>query len=672
MILSNRHKVSIIIPVYNDSEMLNKTLSALEKQDYPKDEYEVIVVDNGSTDDSVDVVKKFENVKIVFEHENLSSPYSARNRGIERAEGDIIVLLDATCVPCHGWLKEGINCLCSEEADIVGGKVIFDYGDGISTAKLFDAFTKVNMEKAIKERKAAMTANLFIRRKVFDSTGFFVEGIRSGGDTSWTKKATDSGFKLVFCPEAYVLKPARDLYELLKKQWRVSLGQPYIWAESGTQIGFPDVLLIFLKMLIPRPAFLREITDKCRDEGMQKYLLQLIIIYLILKIISGFANYAAIVKMAFMGRSGDVSSFESAIERNVKIKEEVMLRGNDLKNRPFVSIIIPCYREKDFIAKCLDSLLDNDYPHEKLEILVMDGGSEDGTREIVEEYGKKYPFIFLKDNPGRYPPSALNIGIKNSRGEIIIRCDAHAVYEKGYIRKLTARLTADKSIGNAGGLWINSPASGNAKAKAIAYTLGCKFCVGPNRYRTGVAKASFVDTVPFGAWRREVFDEIGLFNEEFLRAQDLEFNARLTKGGYKVLLDPEIKSCYFPRSSFKKLFRMMCQCGYWKNFVNKKLKIISSSRQLAPPVLLLYLVSLVFLALKSNWFFIPLIAYMLLLIYFSAFVAVKNRDIKIMPLSALTLLVSHTGYGLGYLKGFWDFFIRKKQNPEKSRARLTR
>ena len=342
-----------------------------------------------------------------------------------------------------------------------------------------------------------------------------------------------------------------------------------------------------------------------------------------------------------------------------------------MKRVPFISIIIPCFQERDFIGKCLDSLIENSYPRDLIEIFVVDGGSADGTRDIVKKYQGRHPCIKLKDNPDRFPPSAMNRGIKESRGDIIIRCDAHASYEKDYIQKLADWLVKDATIGNAGGIWINKPASDSIKAEAIAGALSSPLCVGPNRYRTGAKEAVFVDTVPFGAWRREIFDEVGLFNEEFLRAQDLEFNMRLRKAGYKVLLDPGIKSCYFPRDGFLKLFRMMYQIGYWKNFVNKKLKIISSARQFFPPLFVLYLAALAVLLPVSVSFIIPLGIYAIIVSGASLAITLKMRKPVIFPYCAAVFFLSHTGYGAGYLKGFWDIFVKRKAASDSS-ADITR
>lgn len=338
----------------------------------------------------------------------------------------------------------------------------------------------------------------------------------------------------------------------------------------------------------------------------------------------------------------------------------------------FTSIIIPCLNEEKFIKRCLDSLIKNRYSQDNLEILVYDGGSTDRTKEIVEGYEKKFSFIKLRNNPKKFPCFALNKGIEESKGEIIIRCDAHASYPPDYIKKIVSLLQSNREIGNVGGVCINEPANNTIKAKGISYTLSHFFCIGPNKFRKGVKKSSFVDTVPFGAWRREIFEKVGLFNEKFLKAEDLEFNIRLRKAGYKILLVPDIKISYYPRENFSKLFKMMFQYGYWKNFVNKELKLISSIRQLAPPLFVLYIFSLIFLPLLSGWFFIPLVLYFVLVLLFSFTISVRKKDIRIYPFCCLTFIVSHIGYGLGYLKGFWDIWIIKKRQISLQNTEITR
>jgi glycosyltransferase involved in cell wall biosynthesis len=344
----------------------------------------------------------------------------------------------------------------------------------------------------------------------------------------------------------------------------------------------------------------------------------------------------------------------------------------NLNKDVFVSVVVPCYQEINFIGRCLESLAVNNYPKDRLEILVFDGGSTDGTRDIVKKICEKYDFIKLLDNRARFQPQAMNAGISKSRGDIIIRCDAHARYEVNYIKKLVFHLVNNPRIGNVGGVWLNVPASKSLKAEAIAYSLGSSMCVGLNRYRTGAKKPSYVDTVPFGAWRKEVFEEVGLFDNDFLRAQDLEFNFRLKKAGYRILLDPDIKCYYYPRDRYGSLFKMMYQYGYWKNFVNRKAMKITSFRQLAPAFFVLYMFFLPLLAFKSAWFIAPLLLYILLAAAAGVSVAVRRKKLKLFPLCAFTFLTAHAGYGAGYIEGFWNIFLRARKRPRAKHTDITR
>ncbi|HMA77183.1 MAG TPA: glycosyltransferase [Candidatus Krumholzibacteriaceae bacterium] len=224
--------LSIIIPVLNNAEGLRRTLTAVSKQRYTGGSFETIVVDNGSDDNPEEAADRFD-VIYLEEHRHLSSPYSARNRGIEASKGEIIVLLDATCVPDPDWLREGVKAI-KQGNDIVGGDVVFSVTEESTISELYDSIVNVRMEDAIKRRNVAKSGNLFIKKSVFDSVGLFPEGLRSGGDIRWTGKAHKSGFKLFFSEDARVTILPRPLRPLLKKQWRVARGHPVAWRERKT------------------------------------------------------------------------------------------------------------------------------------------------------------------------------------------------------------------------------------------------------------------------------------------------------------------------------------------------------------------------------------------------------------------------------------------------------
>jgi cellulose synthase/poly-beta-1,6-N-acetylglucosamine synthase-like glycosyltransferase len=259
------------------------------------------------------------------------------------------------------------------------------------------------------------------------------------------------------------------------------------------------------------------------------------------------------------------------------IGDEEKKENNKLK----VSIIIPCRNEEKYISKCLDSLLDNNYPKGLIEIFMIDGMSEDNTREIIKRYIEKYPFIKLLNNSKRIVPTALNIGIKEVRGDIVIRIDAHSIYPSNYIEKLVLWIRESKTD-NVGGIFITKPGAETAIARAIAVILSHPFGVGNGLFRIGIKEPKYVDTVPFGAYRREVFNKIGLFNERLIRNQDLEFNLRLKKAGGKILLVPEIVSYYYARADLKGLFKQNFWNGFWVIYSTKFAKMPFSVRHLIP------------------------------------------------------------------------------------------
>lgn len=290
----NRIHTSIIIPVYNDKKYLVRTLTSIFNQTPSKYNSEVIVVDNGSDDDLGSIIREFTEVTLISEHVNLHSPYSCRNRGIELAKGDVIILLDSTCIPNYNWLKAGLDFLESSGADIIGGNVKFDFEGRLTGAKIYDSLTNIKMRDSV-AKGVAKTANLFIRKSVFYEIGLFPEGVRSGADVRWTHRATSSGMKLVFCEEAIVYKPARGFKELVKKQWRVGTHQPLIWEEQGRKISLKAACK---KIMLPvSPRTIKRLLTKQGSREMQSYFLSVWLTAQIIKIIMGLANCQGILKM---------------------------------------------------------------------------------------------------------------------------------------------------------------------------------------------------------------------------------------------------------------------------------------------------------------------------------------------------------------------------------------
>ena len=336
-------------------------------------------------------------------------------------------------------------------------------------------------------------------------------------------------------------------------------------------------------------------------------------------------------------------------------------------NTPFVSVIIPCLNEEKFIASCIDTILAQDYPKECLEILFIDGRSTDKTVEIIKSYIAKYPFIKLLDNPYQFAPHALNIAIKASHGQVILRMDAHNFYKPIYISRCVHYLL-EYDCDNVGGLFVTRSAVDTNTGHAIVLALTCSFGIGNADYRLGIKEPKYVDTVPFGCFKREVFDRIGYFDEDLIRAEDDEFNARLIKSGGKVLLVPDIISEYHARSTFKNLWRMFYQYGYFKPLAALKLKKIMTWRQLVPALFFTSLVVAGVLGLfipVFKWLFIIEAGlYLSVNVVVSLFLALRNK-VKFFPYLVITFSLIHFAYAFGYLQGIVDFIFLKNHIKNK-------
>jgi glycosyltransferase involved in cell wall biosynthesis len=333
---------------------------------------------------------------------------------------------------------------------------------------------------------------------------------------------------------------------------------------------------------------------------------------------------------------------------------------------PFVSIIMPIRNEASYIAVSLGSVLAQDYPPELMEILVADGMSEDATRDIIDKTvrereiavaarqqqatGPVLPAVKVLDNPGRIVPTAFNLGLRHAQGEIIIRVDGHCEIQPDYVRRCV-ELLLQTGADNVGGLQY---AEGkDLVGKAISLATSSPFGVGGAKFHYA-AQPGWVDTVYLGAYRREVFDRIGGFDEELVRNQDDEFNFRLTQSGGKIWLDPSLKTVYYSRASFGKLWRQYFQYGFYKVRVMQKRGGVASWRHLAPAGFVVALFLSIFLGWVTGSPTIGLVVagpYALANICASLWAA--RRDWRILPLLPLSYLILHLSYGVGFLWGLW-------------------
>ncbi len=343
---------------------------------------------------------------------------------------------------------------------------------------------------------------------------------------------------------------------------------------------------------------------------------------------------------------------------------------------PLISIIVPCYNEEATISLLLEAIHRQTYPQNLLEVIIADGLSNDRTRQLIMEFQKAFPTLTIRliDNPQRSTPAGLNKAIQNARGTYVIRLDGHSMPYPDYVERCVSALEAGQAT-NIGGVWeirpghrkgieteaaasTAAPAMARGIAAAAAHPLG----VGDAFYRYA-EKPQAVDTVPFGAFRRDLVDQIGGFDESLLANEDYEFNARVRKSGGIVWLEPSIRSIYFARSSLEALARQYWRYGYWKARMLLKYPETLRWRQFLPPVLVLSLLLLFVASFMIPWARLLLLfelgIYLVSLFIAGCQVAIKKHDPGLLHTTPLAIAVMHLAWGTGLLWSFLSLLWRR-------------
>lgn len=328
-----------------------------------------------------------------------------------------------------------------------------------------------------------------------------------------------------------------------------------------------------------------------------------------------------------------------------------------------VSIIVPCYNEQSTIRLLLEALRKQTFPFANMEVVVADGLSTDNTRDEITAFQRDYPDmdVHIVDNALRSIPSAVNCAIKASRGDIIVRLDAHSKPYPDYVEKCVTALEENRGD-NVGGVWEIHPGADTWIARSISIAAAHPLGVGDALYRHA-KHAVEVDTVPFGSFRRNLVDQIGYFDETLLTNEDYEFNTRVRKAGGRIWLDPSIRSVYFSRPTILELGRQYWRYGFWKRRMLSRYANTLRWRQALPP---LFVLSLIVFALAS--LIIPTLGLILagelvfyIFILFLAGIRTsfrKNNPYLVIGLP-LAISVMHISWGSGFL---WSILLSRNSN----------
>jgi len=337
--------------------------------------------------------------------------------------------------------------------------------------------------------------------------------------------------------------------------------------------------------------------------------------------------------------------------------------------KPFVSVIIPTYNEQERIERCLASVLEQDYPVERLEILIADGRSTDGTREKVTAFSDRHPQVRLVDNPKRIQSAAFNLGVREGRGDVIIRLDAHASYGADYVRRCVEVL-AETGAANVGGECETAPGAETLIARAIAVLCAQRFGVGGARFRVG-GEAGPVDTVPFGAFPRATFETAGLLDERLPRGEDNEFNARIRQHGLTVWFSPRIRCTYFGRATLGGFMKQLFGNGLYHI---KTLRVNPGGCSVRHFVPLVFVCALLGLGVGGYfwtpawWFGLGILALYAVADTAASLAAARRHGWQYLAVLPWLFFCVHVCYGLGTLAGVVRFAL-VPQGKRDSRVR---
>ncbi len=319
---------------------------------------------------------------------------------------------------------------------------------------------------------------------------------------------------------------------------------------------------------------------------------------------------------------------------------------------PLVSIVIPMLDESHHILRCLESIKNQDYPADKIEVCIVDGLSTDGSREIVDKYSKDHANILLLDNPGRRTAISLNIGAKAAKGEVIIILGAHSYIETNFISK-NIQLMKEKNVPCVGGTQLNRGATyiqqgiGNAMASPFGILSA------PYRFKK---KSGYVDTVVYAAYHRTIFQEVGYFDERAIIAEDAEFNWRIRQAGYEIFFSPDIISYYIPRSNLMRLAKQFFRYGILRiNVVKKHLDALKLLHVV--PATFVFLLCIAGIASFFNGYFASL--FIILWIVYGAYLLTATistavqSGLRYWPVLPLAFAAMQLCFGAGFLVGLF-------------------
>ena len=720
----SRPFVSVVMPVRNEETFIARSLNAVLAQDYPSERMEVIVADGSSTDLTRQIVQTFQardpRLKLINNPEKIVS--TGLNLALQQAKGQVIVRVDGHCEIADDYVLRCVEHLLNDDVEGVGGplETIGETPLACVIASTMSSFFGVGDSAFRTKRDRTMLTDTVAfpayTRSIIERAGPFDEELVRNQDDEYNYRLRKMGAKILLASDVHCRYYSRSSLRSLWRQyfqygyWKVRVFQKHSGQMQLRQFVPPlfvaaclaALLLLplypvtgyFLGIAVSTYAFANILASLLSSRKNKYSLLPLVpIAFATLHLAYGLGFLTGFLRFwSYWGENQNKSQSPASADTSLGVVRNVLThnlkdqrdleseQGGARKSYPFVSVLMPIRNEAEFIEGSLGAVMAQDYPHDRMEILISDGMSTDTTREIIERIKRNNPNITLSliENAAHAVSPAMNVALERAKGEVIIRVDGHTLIARDYIRECVAALERSGAR-NVGGLM--SAVGFGLFGQAVSVATSAPFGVGGARFHYS-NREEWVDTVYMGAWPRDVFRDIGTFDEEMVRNQDDEFNYRLRAKGGKIFLTPRIKSQYYNRTTVGSLWRQYFQYGFWKVRVMQKHSGQMQLRHFVPPLfVMLLIVSLLMMPLHSvsGFMFGLLLASYLVGNIGASFLEARRTNWQSLPLLPVTFAILHLSYGLGFLLGlakFWNRWGSQKnrlenfdgQNQEMGRA----
>ncbi|HEY8176514.1 MAG TPA: glycosyltransferase family 2 protein [Gemmatimonadaceae bacterium] len=571
--------ISVIIPCYQEESFIASCLASVCAFTLPAGwDIEVLVVDGGSRDTTRQVVADFaardSRFRLLDNPRRMQS--SGLNIGIRASHGEYIMRLDAHSTYPADYLAHSLRTSQRTDSDNVGGIALTQTGGSGYQASLTQALTShrfgvgSSFRTGAKEGRADTVPYGFFRRDTFERFGLFDERLARAQDYEFNRRIVARGGQVWLDPQIIIRYSQQPtLRSFLRKQ--LFLDAPYnayMWYlapytftprhaitalfVAGLFIGLPLALLSpaiapVAALVLGAYALLAlgaSVQQAVRYRRL-RHVFVLPFCFLGYHVTHGVGVLAGITRVAL--RRAPVRREDAPW---VPGTEPVSQRSLE---PVLVTVIVPCYQEAGFIGSCLESVRNFVLPaHVSVEVLVVDGGSTDGTRYVVQDVAARDPRFHLLENPRRTQAVGLNIGIDKAKGDYIMRLDAHSTYPRDYLEQCL-RTAVRTRCDNVGGIFDTRARGSEYHASLVQALTTHWFGVGRS-FRT-TAEEGPADTVAYGFFRRQTFERFGLIDERLVRAEDYEYNRRIAANGGRVWLNPDIVVEYSQQATLQDFLR---------------------------------------------------------------------------------------------------------------------